>query len=239
MHKRKNIILWILLCLALPSCQTLPQKPVSMPVKRATAHHTVAPGETLWRISTIYDVPLASIMSANQLDDKTQVKMGQVLTIPQATAPHQPITLFPSRKWKNIIIHHTAAEGSALTFHKSHLAKGWDRGVGYHFVINTGHGEKPDGFVEGTPRWLKQEDGAHCKASDMNTKGIGISLVGNFSEEKVSPAQMEALAALVNTLRKYYKIPTKNILGHKQVRESNTECPGNNFPWKEFKKKLK
>ena len=90
-----------------------------------------------------------------------------------------------------------------------------------------------------TPRWLKQEDGAHCKASDMNTKGIGISLVGNFNDHGVSKAQMDSLVELVNKLRKYYKIPVSNIMGHKDVEGSNTECPGKNFPWAEFRKRMK
>jgi N-acetyl-anhydromuramyl-L-alanine amidase AmpD len=202
--------------------------------------HTVAPGETLWRISQIYDVPLATIMRANQIDDKTKLTMGQKLRIPQARTPHQPIPLIPSDKWKYIVLHHTATEaGSSLDFHKSHLAKGWDRGVGYHFVINNGEGEKQDGFVEVTPRWLKQEDGAHCRADDMNTKGIGISLVGNFNDQSVTKAQMDSLVDLVNELRQYYRIPSVHILGHKHVQGSSTECPGRNFPWTEFQRRLK
>lgn len=232
----------ILFSLALTSCETARRQSgsPSSQARRSLATHTVAPGETLWRISQIYDVPLATIVRANGINDNATLTMGQKLSIPQAAAPHQPITLFPSKKWQYIIIHHTATEeGSSLSFHQSHLAKGWDRGVGYHFVINNGEGEKKDGFVEVTPRWLKQEDGAHCKASDMNIKGIGISLVGNFNDHGVSTAQMDALVELVNKLRKYYKIPMSNILGHKDVEGSNTECPGSKFPWTEFRKRLK
>ena len=213
--------------------------PATVTTPRMAMTHTVAPGETLWRIGRIYDVPVASITRANRLDDDVQLRMGQHLSIPDAKKPVQPITLFPSDKWQYIIIHHTATEhGSSLDFNRAHLAKGWDRGIGYHFVINNGSGEKQDGFVEVTPRWLKQQDGAHCKADDMNLKGIGISLVGNFDYERVSKAQMEALVDLVKRLKNYYKIPAKNILGHSHVHDSRTDCPGTQFPWKEFKKRL-
>ncbi|MFH0827488.1 MAG: N-acetylmuramoyl-L-alanine amidase, partial [Candidatus Omnitrophota bacterium] len=63
-------------------------------------------------------------------------------------------------------------------------------------------------------------------------------LVGNFSKERVSRSQMDSLVYLVNTLKKYYKIPTSRIFGHGQVPGARTECPGNYFPWDEFKSRL-
>ena len=72
----------------------------------------------------------------------------------------------------------------------------------------------------------------------MNHQGIGICLVGNFSKERVSPRQLDSLVYLVNLLRKYYAIPSSNILGHGQVPGAATECPGLYFPWTEFRSKL-
>jgi N-acetyl-anhydromuramyl-L-alanine amidase AmpD len=72
----------------------------------------------------------------------------------------------------------------------------------------------------------------------MNYKGIGICLVGNFNQERVSQKQLDSLAYLVNILREYYKIPIKNIVGHRQVNGAKTECPGKYFPWEEFKDRL-
>jgi len=237
-------ILLVILPILFSSCAPVRRAPVfRMPARtdlsRKTAVHIVAPGETLWRIGKMYSVPVATIMRANKLNDKTCIRYGQELVIPNA-APIQPvITLYPSNKWKYIIIHHSATEeGSSLQFHKSHLSKGWNRGVGYHFVIDNGQSGKQDGEIETTPRWLKQQDGAHCKAAGMNTKGIGICLVGNFNNERVSRAQFKALIHLVNQLRYYYRIPVKNILGHGQVKGSRTDCPGKNFPWTKFKRNL-
>jgi N-acetyl-anhydromuramyl-L-alanine amidase AmpD len=165
--------------------------------------------------------------------------MGQRLLIPQAAAIRPVINLYPSRKWKYIIIHHSATdEGDALAFHKLHRNKGWET-VGYHFVVDNGTIGKKAGAIEASPRWIKQQNGAHCKASQMNYQGIGVCLVGNFNIERVSREQMESLLYLVNTLRHYYKIPTGNIIGHGSVPGAKTDCPGKNFPWAEFKNRLK
>ena len=87
-------------------------------------------------------------------------------------------------------------------------------------------------------RWLKQQDGAHCKADGMNHRAIGICLVGNFNNEVPTRRQMESLAYLTNELRKYYRIPADRIKGHKEVPGAKTECPGRSFPWSEFRRRL-
>ena len=215
----------------------LPEYPPS--VLRKSVTHTVAPGETVWRIAKMYDVDSGEILLANKLRRPNDLKMGENLFIPKAAPLRSVISLYPSKKWKYIIIHHSATdEGNALCFHSYHYQRGFTKGLGYHFVIDNGTKGKQDGHIETAPRWLKQQDGAHCKASNMNRKAIGICLVGNFNEERVSEKQMEALVYLVNRLRKYYKIPVRNIMGHGQVSEARTECPGKHFPWKKFNNEL-
>ncbi|TRZ49531.1 N-acetylmuramoyl-L-alanine amidase [bacterium] len=118
-----------------------------------------------------------------------------------------------------------------------HRRKGWNE-IGYDFVIDNGTKNKADGAIEVSPRWIRQEVGAHCRASDMNSKGIGICLVGNFSKERISEKQLDSLIYLINVLRKYYRIPMSRIMGHGQVPGARTECPGKYFPWTEFRKKL-
>jgi len=209
-----------------------------MYVGRRDIVHVVGPSETLWRISKMYDVRIEDIVRANNLTNITKLERGQELTIP-AAAPVKPvIPLYKTNKWKYIIIHHSASdEGNSLFFRSIHLSKGWNE-VGYDFVIDNGSMGKAEGQIEVGPRWIKQQDGAHCAASGMNYNGIGICLVGNFSKEKVSQKQLDSLDYLVNLLRKYYRIPLKNIMGHGQVPGAQTECPGKLFPWKEFRQKL-
>ena len=236
------------LAIILSSCVTTPIKPpitpakeiyprTTMPVLRQDIYHIVAPGETLWRISKMYDVPIRDLSSANNLKTDSLEK-GQRLLVPNAAPIIPVIPLYPSKKWKYIVIHHSATdEGSSLYFDKYHQGKGWE-GIGYHFVIDNGTKEKQDGQIEVSPRWIKQENGSHCRTSNMNEKAIGICLVGNFNREYVSSKQLDALVYLVNILRKYYKIPIKRMIGHNQVLGARTECPGKNFPWLRFRNRL-
>jgi len=233
------------------SCASVPIRPPeystkdiisqpTVPILRKDVIHMVAPGETVWRIAKMCDIETRDIMQANTLKKPKELKMGQRLLIPDAAPLGAVISLYPSKKWKYIIIHHSATdEGCALHFHFAHHSRGFERGLGYHFVIDNGTRRKEDGHIEVSPRWLKQLDGAHCKASDMNKMGIGICLVGNFSKEHVSKKQTASLLYLVNYLRKHYNIPLKNIMGHSQVFGARTECPGKNFSLNEFKKQLK
>ena len=236
--------------IALSSCATVPLTPVPTPpgtypppppeVLRQDMIHIVAPGETLWRISKSYDVNIEDIIRANRLEKRDELIMGQRLLIPDAMPASPVITLYPSKKWEYIIIHHSATDvGNALKFHYAHKRRGYSRGLGYHFVIDNGSSGKPNGYIEVAPRWIKQQDGAHCKAGGMNCKGIGICLVGDFTGEYVSNKQLSSLVYLVNLLRKYYHIPLNNIMGHGQVPGANTECPGKRFPWNEFLNRLK
>lgn len=218
-----------------PRTTVMPPVVPPLPGPRIETMHTVGPGETLWRISKMYDVPIETITQANHLSNAQNLRMGQELKIPGAAQMKPVVTLYPSRKWRYIIIHHSGTEeGSALQFHRWHLNKGWDKGVGYHFVIDNGQSEKQNGQIESTPRWIKQEDGAHCKADDMNSRAIGICLVGNFDVDKVSHKQMESLIYLVNKLRRHYNIPLNHILGHGKVSGASTHCPGLRFPWADF-----
>ncbi|MEN8181372.1 MAG: LysM peptidoglycan-binding domain-containing M23 family metallopeptidase [Myxococcota bacterium] len=60
-------------------------------------HHTVHPGETVWRLSRRYGVPISTILRANGLDDVTRVPSGARLWIPgghdrgAASLPPPPI----------------------------------------------------------------------------------------------------------------------------------------------------
>ena len=223
-----------------PPMQQMPQagKPICSVVGNNIIH-TVTPGETLWRISKLYSVPIKDIMRVNNLGESLKLEKGQQLVIPNISTVKSAIPMYLSCKWRFIIIHHSATEeGDAYYFNILHRRRGWNE-IGYDFVIDNGTRGKQDGAIEVSPRWTNQENGAHCHAAEMNSKGIGICLVGNFSKERVSEKQMASLVYLVNILRKYYRVPSSHILGHGQVPGAKTECPGKYFPWGEFREKLK
>jgi N-acetylmuramoyl-L-alanine amidase len=202
-------------------------------------YHIVGPSETLWRISKTYDVDMNTLLKVNHLSDPTKIKNGQRLLIPKTLGPKAMIPLVPARRWTHIVIHHTAThEGDAFTIDELHHKRGFWNGLGYHFLINNGTNGKVDGQIQVGPRWIKQLDGAHCNAADMNQKGIGIVAVGNFSEQRLSESELESLVFLVRTLQQYYHIPNKNVLAHRNVPGKSTECPGTRFPWSEFKRRI-
>ncbi len=134
------------------------------------------------------------------------------------------------RDWKYIVLHHSGSvSGSAAEFDKFHrVTRGWENGLGYHFVIGNGNGSG-DGQIEIGSRWINQIDGAHAGVQEYNHYGIGICLVGNFNESSPTAAQMASLSALVEYLQQRCHIPSENIVMHRHFRQ--TECPGRNFPY--------
>lgn len=197
-----------------------------------TIVHEVGPLETAWRISRMYDVPVESIYRANGLRPGDTLRIGQKLTVPKAKQLRHVISLYPNPQWKYIIVHHTATDiGKALQVDRAHLDRGFMNGLGYHFVIDNGTVGKGDGQIEVSPRWIKQQVGAHCKAGGMNDKGIGIALVGNFNEDQPTSNQVQSLTYLIRTLSQYYNIRAADIMGHRDVEGAKTDCPGKRFPW--------
>lgn len=207
---------------------------------RHDLHHQVARMETLWRISKMYGVPMENIVQANRLKDPASIKVGQRLLIPQAAEARSIIPVYDTRRWDYIVVHHSATDdGNALTIDQMHYRRGFDHGLGYHFLIDNGTLGKGAGQIEVGPRWIKQMDGAHANAAGMNEHGIGICLIGNFSKSRVSESQLNSLVFLTSTLMKHYRIPPDRVIGHRDVPGKNTECPGNYFPWEEFKRRLR
>ncbi len=215
-----------------------PPKPSEVIVRRVayfygarTIHHEVGPGETISLVARMYGVSPESICRENGLRPNEALRSGQILTIRDVRSVRYVLYLYRTRPWSYIIIHHTATyDGDATTIQWAHLARGFWNGLGYDFVIDNGTLGKGDGVIEMSPRWLRQEDGAHCKADDMNQRGIGIALVGNFDRDRPTRYQLESLAYLIFILRHYYHIPPSHVMGHGQVPGARTDCPGKLFP---------
>ncbi len=215
------------------------QEPLVSSDKPRTVIHEVAPMETVWRLSKMYGVSMDSIYRANKLKPGDPIQIGQKLTIPNAKQFQNIIPLYPNGCWRYIVVHHTASDiGKATLIHMSHQNRGFWNGLGYHFLIDNGSLGKGDGQIEVSPRWIKQQKGAHCKVGGMNEAGIGVALVGNFDEGLPTPKQMESLARLIRELTHYYNIAPKNILGHGDVPGAATNCPGKRFPWGELQRLL-
>jgi len=143
-------------------------------------------------------------------------------------------------EWQKIVIHHAASPTEVRRFGKKvpvnaamirewHTTKGWSD-IGYHFVI------LPDGRCEaGRPLY---RPGAHCNVGQRNFIGIGICLVGNFSETKVPDAQLAGLVKKVVQLLEAFKLGVGDVELHRDVPGAATECPGKYFPEDIFKQEL-
>ncbi len=136
----------------------------------------------------------------------------------------------PKRTWKYIVIHHSGSEkGNAAEFDAWHRnGRGWVNGLGYDFVIDNGNGG-PNGLVEVGPRWPQQIQGAHTgktPGNAYNEYGIGICLVGDFTNHLPSQAQLASLQKLTLFLCRRYGISPNNVIGHRDAPGTSTECPG-------------
>ena len=125
----------------------------------------------------------------------------------------------PRLELTHIVLHHTAAEEkNTEQIRNYHIKKGW-QDIGYDYVI-----EKDGKVVEG--RSLSMQ-GAHAGVAYYNQHAIGVAVIGNLSKRDIYPAQFASLLQLLETLMNKYRIPIKNILLHREIK--NTECPGTRF----------
>ena len=159
--------------------------------------------------------------------------------------PWDPPARVRPRAWQYVVIHHSATTaGDAASFDRYHREeRGWEHGLGYHFVIGNGHGAR-DGQLEVGPRWLAQLQGAHAGAGIYNEAGIGICLVGDFDRRAPTAAQLATLRSLVAGLCGRFRIPSGRVLGHREVKRTAsgspaTQCPGRNFSLDEIRRGLK
>ena len=86
--------------------------------------------------------------------------------------------------------------------------------IGYHYFIDK-NGNVTQGRAD-------TDEGAHTKG--YNAKSIGICLAGNFDATLPTPAQIEALKALLLRLSNKYGITNENIVPHRKF--ANKTCYG-------------
>jgi N-acetyl-anhydromuramyl-L-alanine amidase AmpD len=187
----------------------------------------------LWKIPFFLLFPLLAVLALSislpMIFLKKKAPDLETLCKPQATENH----------WRYIVLHHSATHnGSATQFDTFHReVRGWENGLGYHFVIGNGT-DSGDGEIEVGKRWRNQLQGAHAGEPRYNRLGIGICLVGNFEEGgKPTRKQIKSLISIVHYLSERYDIPLSSVVLHKEVHD--TACPGRNFPYKKVMKGLR
>jgi len=81
--------------LGLMGCATAPYAPGPRPQTGIPGiYHRVQRGQTLWRISKMYNIDLDEIIKTNRISDVTNIEIGQLILIPhrqkQQYAPYSP-----------------------------------------------------------------------------------------------------------------------------------------------------
>lgn len=123
-------------------------------------------------------------------------------------------------KIDRIMLHHAAAKFCiAEDIHNWHLQRGF-AGAGYNFLV------RKDGSIYE----LRDIKYVPAHATNFNTCSIGICFEGNFEEEQMGQAQIEAGIWLVAHLKGKHNITL--VQKHKDVNA--TSCPGKNFPFDEI-----
>ena len=120
-----------------------------------------------------------------------------------------------------IIIHCSAVrpwqQSSVGDIDRSHRARGWKNGCGYHYVI------RRDGTIE-TGRPVEMI-GAHCQSRNRHSIGIcyegGLDIEGRPSDTRTD-AQKRALRSLLEEL--HAQFPKALIMGH-NVFNPMKACP--------------
>lgn len=150
--------------------------------------------------------------------------------------------LYKFLRWKYIVIHHSAGNFGNLKLLqrvKYERQGGVLRMMSYHFVIGNGNGMEL-GEIAYDNRWRYQFWGAHVSANNMNLnlRGIGVCLVGNFERYRISEEQYNVLVELTLALMHKYHIPSDRVYLHGKINGEHTRCPGKKFPGQRFYKDI-
>jgi hypothetical protein len=137
-----------------------------------------------------------------------------------------------------IIIHHS------LT--KDGLVVDWGAIRRYHIETNGWHDIGYNAGIEDVGGQLVHQvgrpigtEGAHCKEDGMNSRSIGICVVGNFDVEPPGLARLYFLRDLCFAYMANYSIPAQNVIGHRDAGlmagfdwrlGKYKTCPGRLFP---------
>ncbi|MEJ7556936.1 MAG: N-acetylmuramoyl-L-alanine amidase [Pedobacter sp.] len=133
---------------------------------------------------------------------------------------------FGIRRPNFVILHHTAQKSTDQTI-RTFIVKGQSE-VSAHYVV--GRDGKVVQMVNDYLRAQHAGIGRWGNDTDLNSSSIGIE-IDNDGFEPYSEAQIRGVIKILATLKKRYKIPTANFIGHSDIAPSRKPDP-HNFPWK-------
>ena len=137
---------------------------------------------------------------------------------------------FGIRRPNFVILHHTAQKSTDQTI-KTFTVKHSE--VSAHYVV--GRDGRVVQMVNDYMRANHAGVGKWGNATDLNSSSIGIE-IDNDGFEPYTEVQIKSIMTLLSSLKKRYKIPAANFIGHSDVAPSRKPDP-HDFPWKMLAKK--
>lgn len=133
---------------------------------------------------------------------------------------------FGIRKPNFVILHHTAQKSTDQTI-RTFTVKGQSE-VSAHYVV--GRDGKVVQMVNDYLRAHHAGIGRWGNDTDLNSSSIGIE-IDNDGFEPYTGAQIQGVLKVLATLKKRYRIPTANFIGHSDIAPNRKPDP-HDFPWK-------
>jgi len=138
---------------------------------------------------------------------------------------------FSIRKPNFVILHHTAQKSTDQTI-RTFTVKGQSE-VSAHYVV--GRDGKVVHMVNDYLRAHHAGIGKWGNDTDLNSSSIGIE-IDNDGFEPYTEAQIKGVMKVLSVLKKRYRIPTANFIGHSDIAPSRKPDP-HDFPWKKLSQK--
>lgn len=131
---------------------------------------------------------------------------------------------FDRLKWRNVVIHSSTGSGKGIASR-------------CHFLV----GRRVEGRckITATDLWKRQVAGRHIDVpgQDFNAISVGICIVGDFSRQPPSPAQLDALVRLVRALQQEFAIRCDHVYLRSDL-VPDSASPGRAFPARRFSRLL-
>ena len=125
-----------------------------------------------------------------------------------------------------IVIHHSLTrDGQTVNWdaiRRYHKSMKWID-VGYHFGVEIINGRYQ--ILVGRPLMAV---GAHCYQQGVNTRSIGVCVVGNFDLRRPDEKCFDMLIPFISHLLKAFKLSPNAIYGHRDFANYKS-CPGKMF----------
>lgn len=163
---------------------------------------------------------------ADEITERPRRPVGiDAVDVTDSLAQH-PTKNYPMRTHADIdqiIIHHTATPAN-ISVERIAQFQVQNRdlpGIAYHFCVTADGTIYQTQYLETVP--------VHAGANSDDS--VGVCLIGNFTSQPPSPAQLAATARLTAQLMALLDLPRSSIIGYSEI--INTQSPGATWPrWK-------